>query len=98
MAVSRAVNLAHFAPSDVEVQTLPVAGGHLQIADGAASPVASHARTLQDQLAQVFDPAPLPDSPHAPVRWPPAATLGFILATCGTFWVGAAALLVHAIG
>ena len=101
MAISRATKLARpEAPFENDAPAGPPspAGPRPKLADKAASPVASQARALQDQLAEVFDPAASGASLPVSDKWPPAATLGFILATCGTFWVGAAYLASRLIG
>jgi len=49
---------------------------------GPAAP--SPARALAQSLARAFAPESARGADDAP--WPPAATLAFVLATCGGFW------------
>jgi len=50
----------------------------------------SPARALQEQLAAALEAPPASDG-----KWPPIATLGFIVGTCGPFWAGVAYLLLR---
>lgn len=57
---------------------------------GDEAPVPSKAHELQDLVAAQFA-----NDLDVPVegRWHPAATLGFVVVTCGGFWAGVIVLL-----
>lgn len=71
MAVRRYIEVEREAPREKSARPRPQAAGSHSAA--ASSP----ALELQAQLAAEFSNEK---------RWPPAATLAFVLATCGGFW------------
>jgi hypothetical protein len=66
-----------------ELAAEPPTARSLAAASGSEPPVASRAQQLQTmleaRLSQDFEPP-------GEGKWPPAATLGFIIVTCGGFW------------
>ena len=66
----------------------------LRAADLSAAPVASPARTLQEELQDQLHHA-LEDEPIES-RWSSRRTAAFLVVTCGSFWTGVA-VLIHQI-
>jgi len=77
---------------DHAVVSLPVRRAAARVADASDRAHPSPARALQDSL--------LPDALSADAmdidgRWHPAATLGFVVVTCGGFWAVLAVTVTH---
>ena len=98
MASSRTSRLARVSSLLDEHAFAPAPTKRPRLADDAAAPVASRARALQDQLADVFETSAAPEIAMTERRWPPAATLGFIVATCGSFWLCAGFVVSRLVG
>jgi hypothetical protein len=76
-------------PASVASQQSPPVR-HLAAATGEEASAGSNVRELQELVE-----ARLLDFEPDVGKWPPAATIGFVLVTCGGFWAAVGLIVAH---